>query len=83
MSHTIRGEDPVSIKYYTLMYTYEAAGELATSTLKGFPIVDFSKFQKETAEQIASNGIVWIMGGGTLIGIPASRITNVTLEVEN
>jgi hypothetical protein len=72
----------VTIRYYSLQYTYEAGGELATSTLKGFPIVNFEKFQKETAEQITGNGIVWIMGGGTMIGIPASRIVNITLELE-
>ena len=73
----------MGIKLYTLMYTYEAGGELATTTLKGTPIASLTRFKQETAEQMASGYMVWVMGNGTLIGIPASKIVNVTLELES
>lgn len=73
----------MGIRYYDLAYTYEAAGELATTHLKSTPIADLTKFKQEIGEQIIGGGTVWVMGNGTMIGIPASRLVNITLTLES
>lgn len=73
----------MALGYYTLTYTYEAAGVLATSKLEGTLIPSLDEFKQQIGQQIITGGTVWIMGNGTMIGIPASRIVNIELKLEN
>ena len=71
----------MGLRYYDMTYTYQAGNELASLRLESTPIVSLEKYKAEIDEQIRNGGTVWVMGNGTVIGIPASKIVNITLKL--
>ena len=71
----------MGLRYYNMTYTYQYGSELASLHLESTPIVSLEKYKAEIDEQIRTGGTVWVMGKGTTVGIPASKIVNITVEL--